>query len=115
MQRRTSAGFFVLAVGTAAALVPMVALSDYWVTSPTSDSAVLALTLVGTAYLVDAVATDRGWATNAGTSIAISTLMVMLRPTMAVFAAMVDPRPGGARFARPWATRVPVAAGGPGR
>lgn len=88
-ERRLTPGFFVLAVGVAAAWVPMVALSDYWVTSPTSDSAVLALTLVATAYLVDAVAGDRDWGVHAGTSIAISTLLVMLRPTMAVYAVMV--------------------------
>lgn len=88
-QRRLSVGFFVLAVGVAAAWVPMVALSDYWVTSPTSDSAVLTLTLVTTAYLVDAIGTDRGWMANAGTCVAISTLLAMLRPTMAQYAVTV--------------------------
>ena len=78
--------FFVLAVGTAAAFVPMVALSDYWVTSPTSDSAVLALTLVVAAYLVDAVdGPGRGRRTLAWHRPS-AMLTVMLRPTMAVFA-----------------------------
>ena len=85
-ERRLTAGFFVLAVGVAAAWVPMVALADYWVTSPTSDSAVLALTLASTAYLVDAVSSDRRWWRDAGTSVAAATLAVMLRPTMVVFA-----------------------------
>ncbi|MHB1066262.1 MAG: LIC_10190 family membrane protein [Candidatus Nanopelagicales bacterium] len=86
---RLGAGFFVLSTGLAAALVPMVALSDYWVTSPTSDSAVFALTLLAVAYLVDAVASHRNWLENGSVAVLVSVLIVMLRPTMVVFAATV--------------------------
>ena len=47
--RRLTPGFFILAVGLVAALVPMIALADYWVTSPTQDSAVLMLTVIAVA------------------------------------------------------------------
>lgn len=86
---RPGPGFFVLAAGAAAAFVPMVALSDYWVTSPNSDAAVLALTLVVSAYLVDVVWGSARWAADASVASALSVLLVMLRPTMAVYALSV--------------------------
>lgn len=86
---RLTAGFYVLAVGLAAALVPMVALSDYLVASPTSDTAVLAMSLVVTAYLSDAVSSDRRWLANGSVAAVVSVGIVMLRPTMVVFAVAV--------------------------
>lgn len=117
--RRLTPGFFVLAVGLTAGWVPMVALSDYWVTSPTSDSAVLALTIASSAYLVDAVASRREWAINAGTCVAISAIMVMLRPTMIVYAVTIVFALGVVYLVRRkrnslhvrWAPLVLVAAG----
>ncbi len=86
LDRRKGVGFFVLVVGSAAALVPMVALSDYWVTSPTSDSAVLILSVVSAAYLADAVSGERWGVSAIGVAVGTAVLTVMLRPTMAVFA-----------------------------
>ncbi len=85
-QRRLTAGFFVLGVGLVAALVPMIALADYWVTSPTQDSAVLMVTLIAVAYLCDALTKPKGWVADAATVAALSLMLVLLRPTMAVFA-----------------------------
>jgi hypothetical protein len=86
--RRLGPGFFVLAVGAAATLVPMVALSDYWVTSPTSDSAVLVLSVVSAAYLADAAAAPRLAAASGSVAIVLAVMAVLLRPTMAVYAAV---------------------------
>lgn len=85
LSRRRTAGFYVLIVGAATVLVPMVALADYWVTSPSQDSAVFAITLVASAMLVDCVAGHRQWQPNAATAIAGSLLLVLLRPTMVVY------------------------------
>ena len=85
-QRRPSPGFFVLAVGILAAWVPMVALSDYWVTSPTQDSSVFVLTVVATAYLADAAHGGRRWFAEAATAVVLGVLLVLFRPTMAAFA-----------------------------
>ncbi len=41
LQGRRGPGFFVAAVGLVAAWVPLLALSDYWVTSPSQDTAAL--------------------------------------------------------------------------
>jgi len=87
LERRTSPGTWVLTFGLTAAAFPLIAIADFWVTSPTSDSAVLVLTLVASAYLVDAVTDGRG--TDAGVSLVVVTLMVAMRPTMLVFAGGV--------------------------
>lgn len=86
--RSLGPGFYVLAVGTAATLVPMVALSDYWVTSPTSDSAVLVLSIVSASYLVDAAAMRRQAASSGSVAMVLAVMTVLLRPTMAVFAVV---------------------------
>ncbi|CAB4902516.1 MAG: hypothetical protein F2806_05280 [Actinobacteria bacterium] len=78
-------GAYVLLVGAVVTLVPMVGLSDYWVTSPTSDSAVLALTMVMSAYLADALWTSANRARNGSTAFVVAVLAVSLRPLMAVF------------------------------
>ncbi len=83
--RRLSAGFFILAVGLVSALIPLVALADYWVTSPTQDSSVLVLTVVATAYLADALTRTKAMPADAATAIALAILLILLRPTMAVF------------------------------
>lgn len=88
-QRRLGPGFFVLAVGVLAAWVPMVALSDYWVTSPTQDSSVMILTIVATAYLADAAQGPRRWLTEAATAVVLGIVLVLFRPTMAVFTLAV--------------------------
>ena len=84
-ERRKSPGVFVLAVGALAAIVPMVALSDYWVTSPSQDSAAFILTVVASAYLADAVQGHRGWMASAVTSIVIGLTITLIRPTLAPY------------------------------
>lgn len=83
--RRRSPGQFILAVGLVATWVPMVALSDYWVTSPSQDSAALVLTVVASAYLTDAVHGKRGWIGAASTALVVSTVLTLIRPTMGAY------------------------------
>ena len=83
--KRRGPGFYVLAVGLVATWVPMVALSDYWVTSPSQDSAALVLAVVTSAYLTDAVHGRKGWLSLASTAVVISTTLTLIRPTMGAY------------------------------
>lgn len=85
LQRKLGPGFFVLAVGMTATLVPMVALSDYWVTSPSQDSTALALTVIASAYFTDAIRGKRDWLAAASTSIVIATTLTLIRPTAGAY------------------------------
>lgn len=85
IRRRMSPGFFVLAAGLVATWVPMVALSDYWVTSPSQDSVALTLTVVASAYLADAVHGRNGWLGAAATAVAIGGTLTMIRPTLGAY------------------------------
>lgn len=78
-------GTYVLLAGVVSAWVPLVALSDYWVTSPSQDSASWALTVVASAYVVDAVAGGRRWVASSATALAISLVMVSIRPTSGAY------------------------------
>ena len=82
---RRGPGFYVLAVGLVATWVPMLALSDYWVTSPSQDSATLTLTVVASAYLADAICGRKDWLVSAGTGVAVGTVLTLIRPTMAAY------------------------------
>lgn len=78
-------GAYVLLVSTVITLVPMVALSDYWVTSPTADSALLILTMVCIAYLADAAWTPVRWGRNGATAFIIGVVCGSMRPLMFLF------------------------------
>jgi hypothetical protein len=86
LARRWSWGTFVLLVGIGTVYVPLVAIADFWVTSPTSDSAVLLLTLVATAYLADFLGSRRDHSLNAAVTGVAVLLAVSMRPTMAFYA-----------------------------
>lgn len=83
---RRSPGFTVLLVGILATFVPMVALSDYWVTSPTQDSAALTLTVVATAYLADAALGRGRWFASGFVACIIGIELILVRTTMLAFA-----------------------------
>jgi len=89
-RRRWSAGTWVLLIGCTAGLAPMLVLADYWVTSPSQDSAVLAVTLVSGAYLVDALSRHatarRSPRPDAVVAIVTAVILVTMRPLMGVFA-----------------------------
>jgi hypothetical protein len=85
-RRRWTVGTYVLIVGVAAAWVPMIALSDFWVTSPSQDSSVLSLTLVAVAYLADFIGKKGIHAGDASVAVLCALLTWLIRPTMAVFA-----------------------------
>lgn len=85
-QGRWSPGTWLLVIAQVFVWIPLVALADYWVTSPTSDSSVLILTAVAVAYLADALVRRRGWVADAGVAAVTSVVLVTMRPTAAVFA-----------------------------
>jgi hypothetical protein len=82
--RKSTPGLYILLVGVAAAWIPMVALSDFWVTSPSQDSAVFALTIVSVSYLADACS-GRSLIPNASIAIVAGIAIVLIRSTMAMF------------------------------
>jgi len=83
--RRLSCGSWILFVATFIGLVPLVALSDYWVTSPSSDAPVMMLTFIASTYLADGIFRSRNRARDLATSFIVSVILFSLRPTMAVF------------------------------
>jgi len=84
-QRDSSAGKYVLAAGLAVLTFTMLPLADYWVVSPTQDASVFTVTVVAGAYLSEALS-RRKWVPAAATSVVISVIAVLLRPTMIAFA-----------------------------
>lgn len=86
LNRRWTWGTCTLLLGMGAVLVPTVAMADGIVTSPTSDTSVMILTIVSSAYLADALSRRRGFALNAGVAVVLAALTVAMRPTMGVFA-----------------------------
>ena len=105
-ERRRSPGTYLLIPSLALVLVAFGALSDYWVTSPTSDTSVLLITLAYLAAMTDVIA---GRPLRVGASIMIATgvMLAMLRPTTVVLtlagflAVGVIARRDGQRLARP--------------
>lgn len=89
LQRRKSVGTYILLVGVLASWIPLIALSDYWVISPTSDSAVMILTLVTVAYMADAIQRRDGGRRDALVAIIVSVIIVSMRPTMVFFLGAV--------------------------
>ena len=88
LQRRWSVGTWILLVGVFGTWMQFIALSDYWVISPTSDSAVLILTVVSVAYAADALHRRPLGQPAAATAILLAILTAALRPTMAIFALL---------------------------
>jgi len=82
--RRLSVGSWILFVAVLIALVPLVALSDYWVTSPSSDAPVMLLTFVSCAYLADGLWKRKG-SLDLATSFVVGVILFSLRPTMTFF------------------------------
>lgn len=86
---RLGAGTYVLLIGAVMVLVPMTALADYWVTSPSQDSSVFVVTLVAVAYFTDVVTERLNSMLNCAVVLALSMMLVLLRPTMIAFGATV--------------------------
>lgn len=83
--KRRTLGTSILLVGALAAWVPLVALSDFLVTSPTSDSVVMVLSLVALAYLADALRRPTDFGRNASVAFVLGFLAFTMRPTMGAF------------------------------
>jgi len=77
-------------VATPLTLVPLVSLSDYWVTSPSSDAAVLVITLISVAYLIDTLTKKHTVITDASVSFCAAVIAFSLRPTMVVFLVVLS-------------------------
>ncbi|HCL70492.1 MAG TPA: hypothetical protein DIC65_05590 [Actinobacteria bacterium] len=112
LQGRRGPGFFVAAVGLVAAWVPLLALSDYWVTSPSQDTAALILCVAAAAYLADAVGRRVAWAADAATACAAAISVSLIRPTLGAFTVGVILVSGvlAVRRGRPWRPTVVVAS-----
>jgi hypothetical protein len=82
---KRSTGTYFLVIAIPLTLVPLVSLSDYWVTSPSSDAAVLVITLISIAYLLDALTQKNNMVANASVSFTAAVIAFSLRPTMVVF------------------------------
>lgn len=87
LARRWSWGTFLLLAAVASCFVPLIAMADFWVSSPTSDTAILLLSVVSCAYLADFVGARRNRSLNASVVAVTSLLMVAMRPTMLFFTA----------------------------
>lgn len=93
VERRWTWGTFTLLVGIAGVSLPLVAMADSLITSPTSDTSVLLLTLVSTAYLADVLdrssvasrASHERLALNLGVVVIATGLTVSMRPTMLAY------------------------------
>ena len=86
-EKERTPGTWVLTIGLTAAAFPLISIADFWVTSPTSDSAVMVLTIAASAYLIDALVKKN--LSDVAVSIVIVLLMVAMRPTMLVFGLVV--------------------------
>jgi hypothetical protein len=84
-RKSLTAGTYLLIVGCVAAWIPMIVMSDFWVTSPSQDSAVLALALVSISYFVDAMAERKNYQKNLILAVAIFLVILMFRSTMVGF------------------------------
>jgi len=81
--RSRSLGTYVLAVGFVVISIPMVAMDDYWMASPTSDPAVFMLTIASIAYLADGI--TRRSSADLVVALILAAMSVTLRPLMLVF------------------------------
>jgi len=82
---RLPTGTYFLLIATPLTLVPLVSLSDFWVTSPSSDAAVLVLTLISVSYLLDTLTNKKKGISTASVSFAAAVIAFSLRPTIVVF------------------------------
>lgn len=88
LRERRGAASLIGVTGLTLVLVSMLGLADYWVISPTSDSAVFALTVASLTALAEA-ANARRPVPPGLLSILIAVLAWTLRPTVAPFALLV--------------------------
>lgn len=86
-QRRLTTGTYVLVFGLLASWTPLIAISDYWVASPTSDTAVFILSIVSLAYLSDFLTSKKLKIFEASVALITALLIVSMRPTMLFFAS----------------------------
>ena len=86
-QRRFTWGTFTLLVGVGAVAIPLVAIADFWVASPTSDTVILLLTIVSTSYLADFLSSTHQRSLHGSVAVVTVIVMVSMRPTMLFFAA----------------------------
>ena len=81
-----SPGTYALALGVTVTWMPLIAIGDFWIASPTSDTSVMLLTTVAVAYLADGLRRDSSAGSALATASLLATLTVAMRPTMLPFA-----------------------------
>ena len=85
-QRRWSWGTWILLASTGSVFIPVIAITDFWVTSPTADTTILLLSVAASAYLADAVSAGQSRALSGTVTGVVVITMVTMRPTMVAFA-----------------------------
>ena len=89
--RRFGPGTYALVIMVSVAWVALIALADYWVTSPSQDTSAWLITSVAIAYLVDVVdpsATTLDRMASTAVTIALLTTLVLVRSTLGAFALL---------------------------
>lgn len=85
VRRLRRVGDYFLLIAVVAMWSPMLAMADFWIASPTQDGAALVLTLVMSAYFVDAVTGRSGWKNDAWTTVLVGVLLIAVRTTMIAY------------------------------
>lgn len=89
LERRNSVGTYILLVSVISTWIPLVALSDYWVSSPTSDTVVMILSLTAVSYFADSIQGRSSGQQDAVIAVLLSVLIIAMRPTMVFFLVTV--------------------------
>jgi hypothetical protein len=85
LRRIWSVGTFILIVAVACAWMPLIAIADFWIASPTADTAVMLLTFVACAYLADLLQSSHNEAVNVLVIGCLSLVLCTMRPTAIAF------------------------------
>jgi hypothetical protein len=111
-------GIYVLFVGQVVSLIPLIAMADFWVASPTQDAAVFTLTVVASAYLVDTVHSRKNWVSSGVVLSVLAITLVLFRPTATFFAGaallvvlLLAIRRKGSRSGLAWGSGLVVVSG----
>lgn len=88
--KRRGRAAWVMLVSSAILAIPMIGLADYWVTSPTSDSAVFTLSIVAATYLVEVLVSHGRRARDSIAVVVVTSVLILtMRPTMALYALVL--------------------------
>ena len=113
LQRARTPGTWILVVGVAVTWMPLIAIGDFWIASPSSDTSVLLLSIVAVAYLADGVVERSGSpAQHLATAIVVAVMALAMRPTMLPFTVTLALVALAVGWRTRSASRLPVALAG---